>query len=57
MVQSMYLNLTIAKRLFVFYILDVKSFRTYRNINISNLSHGYDRGAFAANEESLSDGK
>ena len=25
------------QRLFVFYILDVKSFHTYRNINISNL--------------------
>ena len=37
MVQSMYLNLTVANFLFVFYILDVKSFRTYRNINISNL--------------------
>ena len=37
MVQSMYLNLTVANFFFVFYILDVKSSRTYRNINISNL--------------------
>ena len=29
------------QRLFVFYILDVKSFRTYRNINISNRFLGY----------------
>ena len=44
MVQSMYLNLTIANFFFVFYILDVKSFRTYRNINISNQSILRDRG-------------
>ena len=36
MVQSVDLNLTVANFFSYFYILDVKSFRTYRNINISN---------------------
>ena len=33
--------------LFVFYILDVKSFRTYRNINISNQGGHFRQGVSA----------
>ena len=54
MFQSVDLNLTVANFFFVFYILDVKSFRTYRNINISNLllSCGVEYGK-NENEKSL----